>query len=167
MVRRTILNLLGLAFFISSIGVSSLFAHCEIPCGIYNDQTRIDMIKEDITTIEKSMNKIKELSKAGDKNYNQLVRWINNKEEHANKIQHIVTQYFMTQRIKPVDSADAEAFKAYQTKLTLLHNMLVQAMKCKQTTDQVHIDKLRELVDQFYKAYFGKSEKEHLKEHVK
>ena len=65
-------------------------AHCEIPCGIYNDSLRIEMILEDCQTIEKSMGQIADLSKGGDKNYNQLVRWVSNKEDHANKIQHIV-----------------------------------------------------------------------------
>ena len=35
-----------------------------------------------------------------------------NKEEHANQLQHIVTQYFMTQRIKPVDQKDEAAVKS-------------------------------------------------------
>ena len=150
---------------VTMLWVSFLFAHCEIPCGIYNDKMRIDMIKEHITTIEKSMNQINTLSKEGEKNYNQLVRWVGNKEEHANQLQQIVTQYFMTQRLKPVDHNDEAAMKAYQNKLTLLHHMLVHSMKAKQTTDQKQIDTLRNLVGQFYEAYFGEKEKEHLKEH--
>ncbi|PLX11209.1 MAG: superoxide dismutase, partial [Marinilabiliales bacterium] len=38
------------------------FAHCEIPCGIYEDTIRIELIKEHIITIEKSMKMIHELS---------------------------------------------------------------------------------------------------------
>ena len=53
-------------------------AHCEIPCGIYDDRARTERMAEHIRTIEKSMNTIKELREAEDKNYNQLVRWINN-----------------------------------------------------------------------------------------
>ena len=75
--------------------------HCEIPCGIYDDQARITLLKEHITTIEKSMDQIEELQSKQDKDYNQLVRWIVNKEDHAEKLMGIVTQYFMTQRIKP------------------------------------------------------------------
>ncbi|MEZ6076164.1 MAG: superoxide dismutase [Ni] [Pirellulaceae bacterium] len=37
---------------------------------------------------------------------NQLVRWVNTKEDHASKIQHTIAQYFMTQRIK----ADGENY---------------------------------------------------------
>ena len=129
-------------------------AHCEIPCGIYDDQARITLMKEHIATIEKSMDQITALSAEGEKNYNQLVRWITNKEEHAGKFAEVVTQYFMTQRIKPASPADTAGYRQYQDQVTLLHQMLVSAMQCKQTTDRVHTARLRELVDRFAAAYF-------------
>ena len=122
---------------------------------------RIDMLKEHVTTIEKSMNQIMELQKAETINYNQLVRWINNKDEHADELQHIVTQYFMTQRIKPVDGSDKAALDKYQKELGLLHEMLIYAMKAKQTTDLQNCTKLTELVDGFYNSYFTEEEKTH------
>ncbi len=131
----------------------SSFAHCEIPCGIYDDEARFDLLAEHIATIEKSMNQIVELSAAGDKNYNQLVRWINNKEAHADKYMEIVTRYFMTQRIKPIEQADTSEFATYSKKVTLLHQMLVSAMKCKQTTDSAYTEKLRQLLAQFHGLY--------------
>jgi len=133
--------------------VGPLFSHCEIPCGIYDDPLRIKLIDEHIGTVEKSMKQIVELSKAGEKNYNQIVRWVNNKEQHADEIQHIVTQYFMTQRVKPADPADKAAHAKYVTQLTLLHRMLVHAMKAKQTTDLAHIAALRKLSAEFKAAY--------------
>ena len=123
------------------------FSHCEIPCGIYDDEMRIEMISEHIGTIEKSMNQIMHLQKEGLQNSNQLVRWIMNKEDHANEVQEIVSQYFMTQRIKP----DA---KDYDKKLGLLHEMLIYSMKCKQTTDMTHVSKMRDLVKEFKGLYF-------------
>jgi len=142
---------------------TALFAHCEIPCGIYNDKMRIDLLREHTDTIEKSMKQIAELSAAGEKNYNQLIRWVVNKEEHASKFQHIVTQYFMTQRIKmPEDSSEKEA---YLNKLSLLHELLVLAMKSKQTTDIEYCNKMRQVIDTFSGAYFGKEELQHLEEH--
>ena len=122
-------------------------AHCQIPCGIYDDEMRIKMINEHIATIEKAMTQIIELEKKDDPNYNQLVRWIMNKEEHADEIQHIVSQYFMTQRIG-LDTKD------YEKKLRLLHQMLIYSMKCKQTTDLTNANKLREIVRDFQKIYF-------------
>ena len=143
----------------------SLFAHCQIPCGIYNDEMRFRMIEEHITTIEKSMNQIIALSEKGEKNYNQLVRWINNKEEHAGKIQDIVNAYFLTQRIKPENMEDKEAYTDYTKKLTLLHQLLFYTMKTKQTIELAHVEKLRSLLSQFHEVYFNLDQKEHLKEH--
>jgi len=36
----------------SVVALSSLaFAHCQVPCGIYDDQARLDALEEHITTI--------------------------------------------------------------------------------------------------------------------
>ncbi len=139
------LPLVFLLFFTAT----PVLAHCEIPCGIYDDKMRISMLEEHITTIEKSMNMIKELEK--DSNSNQLIRWVLNKEDHANQFQEIVSQYFLTQRIK------ADHGK-YGAKLEVLHQMLVYAMKCKQTTDLANSAKLKELVSTFDTLYFAPHE---------
>jgi nickel superoxide dismutase len=136
-----------LVFFMMFFAVSYASAHCEIPCGIYDDEMRIRMIAEHITTIEKSMKEIMKLQGQKPANYNQLIRWVTNKEHHANELQEIVTQYFMTQRIK-LDTKD------YTQRLTVLHKMLVYAMKCKQTTDLSNIAKLRSLLEEFQNLYF-------------
>ena len=137
---------------------SSAFAHCEIPCGIYDDEARIAEIAEHITTIEKSMNQIISLSKEKPVNYNQIVRWVDNKEKHASELQHIVTQYFLTQRIKPYDKEEAKPRLAFARKLALLHGMLFYSMKAKQTTDLDHVEKLRSLLADFRTAYFSKAQ---------
>jgi len=130
--------------------ISSSFAaaHCEIPCGIYDDEMRIRMIAEDITTIEKSMQQVIELSGKTPLDHNQITRWVMNKEHHADKIQEIVAQYFMAQRIKPGDSD-------YMKKMSILHSMLITAMKCKQTTDVSHTAELNKLLKEFHDVYFG------------
>jgi nickel superoxide dismutase len=148
------LSLLLLSISILSANSFKAHAHCEIPCGIYQDSIRIQLIAEHITTIEKSMNQINELSKSGD-NHNQLVRWVMNKEEHANKIQHIVSQYFLHQRIKITDPSDTEKYQKYIKELSLLHQLLVYSMKAKQTTDLVYIDKLKETLHLFAHSYLG------------
>jgi len=128
-------------------------AHCQVPCGIYEDSVRIKLIEEHITTIEKSMNQITTLSAEKNINYNQLVRWVNNKEIHATKIQEIVSTYFLHQRIKVTEKGDAH-YEAYLTNLRLLHELSVYAMKSKQTTDLNHVRKMRELLSQFTHNYF-------------
>lgn len=134
------------------------YAHCEIPCGIYEDTLRVELIKEHITTIEKSMNMITKLSGEETPNYNQIVRWVNNKEEHANKLQDIVTQYFLNQRIKLVSDVNSEQYKKYIYHLTTLHKLLVFSMKAKQTTDLLYIDKMKKAIELFEKSYFHKHE---------
>lgn len=130
------------------------FAHCEIPCGIYDDRMRIDMLKEDTQTIEKSMDMINKLSSSDNKDLNQIVRWIDNKEEHANKIQEIVYQYFLNQRIIPVEKDGSKMYGVYINELTILHQILIYAMKSKQSTDIANTEKLYELIDTFEKVYF-------------
>ena len=130
-------------------------AHCQIPCGIYSDEMRFDMIEEHVKTIEKSMNEITRLSAETPANYNQLARWVSNKEQHAQAVQDIVHQYFLTQRVKAKDPADEAAYTGYVTHVTLLHQMLVAAMKCKQTTDLGHANRLRELNAACREHYFS------------
>lgn len=145
--HRRILKTILPSMFVILLLSAQATAHCEIPCGIYDDSMRINMLREHITTIEKSMNQILALEQKPGDNANQLIRWVMNKEQHADALQEIVTQYFMTQRIKP------EA-KKYPVKLQTLHELLLAAMKSKQTTDLGQVKRLRELVDQFEKSYF-------------
>lgn len=126
----------------------SAWAHCEVPCGIYDDSMRLEMMGEDILTIEKSMKQIQTLEKKSSINYNQLIRWVVNKEQHAQKIQDVVARYFLAQRIRP-DTPH------YRDKLVVLHQVLIAAMKCKQTTDLSHVRTLKELLARFRKLYLG------------
>jgi len=136
-----------LTVFIVLFSGSLAWSHCEIPCGIYDDEMRIHMVAEHITTIEKAMKEIIRLQAEEPKNYNQLVRWIVNKEEHATTLQDIITQYFMTQRIKIDDDN-------YNAKLAVLHKIIVYAMKCKQGLELKHIGTLRNLLESFSHMYF-------------
>ena len=137
-------------------GASGVWAHCQIPCGIYGDAGRFDAMMEDMTTIEKSMNQINELSGQEKPNWNQLVRWVQNKEDHADKLTDTVTYYFLAQRVKPPkDHGDEAAQKKYSHELMLLHKTMIHAMKAKQTTDLEHVESLRHLIGEFKKSYMG------------
>lgn len=118
-------------------------AHCQIPCGIYDDQMRIHLMEEHVATIEKSMKSI-----TAESNQNQAVRWVINKNEHADELAEIVTYYFMAQRIKP-------GCDDYNLKLSQLHEILIYSMKAKQTTDLAHVEKLKELIHAFEHSYLG------------
>jgi nickel superoxide dismutase len=147
--KRTILGILVLVTVFASL----VYSHCQIPCGIYNDPARFDMIAEHITTIEKSIQQITALSKQDQPNMNQLVRWVQNKETHADQLSEIVTYYFMAQRVKPVDKTQRKAHEDYVKKITLLHEMLVYSMKAKQTTDLSNVEQLKILLTKFKSIY--------------
>jgi len=143
------------AITVAAVFGSLAYSHCQVPCGIYGDDTRFALMAEHITTIEKSMRQIDDIMAQDPPNANQVVRWVNNKETHADELSHIVTYYFMAQRIKLPPEGDSAAHDAYVKKLTLLHQMLVYSMKAKQTTDLSNVDKLRHLLADFQKAYSG------------
>ena len=137
-----------------------IFCHCQIPCGIYDDKLRILMINEDLETIKKSMQQIKELSEKSLLDQNQINRWILTKEQHAQNIQKVISEYFLTQRIKPNS-------KNYEKKITLLHKLLIAAMKCKQSIKDEHISTCKLLIESFSELYFDNHDIEHLKNHKK
>lgn len=126
------------------------FAHCEVPCGIYADQRRFEEMLEDTETIAKAITNIRELSAKSDPtSHNQLARWVVTKESHATNTQHVMAQYFLTQRIKPTD-------ENYVKRLTAAHAVMVAAMKCKQDANPDTATALREAILDFYRAYEGK-----------
>ena len=141
-------------------------AHCQIPCGIYNDMMRIIMMQEHVTTIEKSMKLIGELSGSSDAaDANQLVRWVNNKEQHADELSEIATEYFLKQRIKkPKTNNKADAAK-YARQLEILHGILVNTMKAKQKVDPQVATDLGALIDELAKSYFSEEDLKHLESH--
>ena len=150
-ITRKLVLLAALA--VAVVFASLAYSHCQVPCGIYGDDTRFTLIAEHITTIEKSMVQIGENMDQDPPNGNQIVRWVNNKEKHADEISHIVTYYFMAQRIKPAEKFDTKAHQKYIKQLTLLHEMLISSMKAKQTTDLSNIEKLSTLLAEFRDAY--------------
>ena len=147
-----------LAILIPIFILDVILAHCQIPCGIYDDALRIKLIKENFTTINKAMIKINELSTVTNAlSKNQLNRWVNEKDKHASKIQNIITNYFLTQRIRETNSK-------YFEQVTSLQKLLVIAMKCKQSVDTENVEIGLKLVDLFSQAYFDSHGLEHLRE---
>ena len=159
--KRKLISSVSFILIISS----TLYAHCQVPCGIYDDALRIVQIKEDVTTIWKAMKQINELSKngSGAQTMNQMVRWVTTKEEHAKHIQTVVSDYFMAQRIKPKDKGKSGRQK-YVDQTLVLHQVIVAAMKCKQTTDLSSCDTLSDLIEVFSNSYFDEHGLEHLQE---
>lgn len=156
---RTAITALAIALVTMSPAVA--LAHCQVPCGIYDDEMRIGMIEEHIRTIEKAMTQIEALAAEETPNHNQIVRWVMTKEEHAIEIQEIVSDYFLTQRIKPGPAGDEEARQEYHALLAELHHMLLLAMKCRQNVDTEIPAQLVEATEAFSVSYFGEAHPYH------
>jgi len=134
--RKNIVFFLALALPLLVASRAS-HAHCQIPCGIYNDHARVLSMLEDATTIEKSMTLIAALSgKTDAQSQNQLVRWVMNKETHAQQIISTISDYFLTQRVKPAQQDYAKRLQAH-------HAVMLAAMAAKQHADQQYVIALR------------------------
>jgi nickel superoxide dismutase len=122
-------------------------AHCQVPCGIYDDHARITAMLQDTTTIAKAMDQITELAGKQDaQSFNQASRWVMTKEQHAERIQTTIAQYYLAQRVKAVQP-DTDAYDAYLQKLAAHHAVIVAAMRAKQTVDPSAANALRKAIE--------------------
>lgn len=104
-------------------------SHCQVPCGIYDDHARVNAMFEDAATTRKAVNSLTELSgKTDPQSNNQIVRWVMNKEKHAQNIIATISDYFLTQRVKPSQ-------EDYIERLQRHHAVIIAAMKVKQNAD--------------------------------
>ena len=130
-------------------------AHCQVPCGIYDDTARISRLHEDTTTIAKAIKRINELAANHDaQSLNQVTRWIVTKEDHASHIIEVVSGYFLAQKVKPV-AAGGEGYDAYLKQLADHHTVMVAAMKAKQSTDPEVAETLHQAIEALAKHYPG------------
>lgn len=128
-------------------------AHCQVPCGIYDDAARIAQLLEDQTTIAKAVHQIIELSDKKDPQaLNQINRWVSTKEQHASHIIEVVSEYFLTQKVKDVAPEDA-GYKTYLESLAIHHRVMRAAMKTKQTADPASADALKVAIEAMGKLY--------------
>ncbi len=122
-------------------------AHCQVPCGIYDDAARIAQMREDSVTIAKAITSLGELAGKNDaQSWNQAVRWTTTKEDHASNIIRVASEYFLTQKVKPV-AAGADGYDAYVASVTELHAVMRAAMVAKQTASAESVQALDAAID--------------------
>ena len=139
---RTLMSTLAVVILLALPNMAK--AHCQVPCGIYDDHARIHAMEEDADTIAKAMAKAEALAGKSDaQSVNQLIRWTQTKEEHASHVITTVAEYFLTQKIKPAPAKDKKAHDGYVKRLKACHGVMRAAMKTKQTVDAVHVTELR------------------------
>ena len=122
-------------------------AHCQVPCGIYDDYARVQSMLEDAATVEKAVKMMIELEgKTDAQSQNQMVRWVMNKEDHAQRVIETISDYFLTQRVKPSQ-------KDYTERLKHHHAVILAAMKAKQNADLKSAKALKKAI-QALEAYY-------------
>lgn len=143
------MKIIQFSIYFLSLGLISpfLFGHCQVPCGIYDDANRVHQMLEDVSTISKAIGQIHELNGKSDvQSTQQMIRWVNNKEIHADKIIDTISQYFLTQRVK-LGAED------YLTRLSEHHAVIVLSMKVKQKADAKIAKDLKQAVEALSKYY--------------
>ena len=140
-------TLSGIVWLSSSSCDTKTFNHCQVPCGIFDDPAIIDEMKQASTTIRKAIVQATALhSKATGLGLgsdplamNQMIRWVNTKEEHCNKIIKLTSEYCLCQRVK---AASFKSETEYLEALKFHHIVMQAAMKAKQSMDVASVDAL-------------------------
>ena len=131
----------ALAALLLSLSASPVQSHCQIPCGIYDDNARVASMLEDVATIRKAVVQIADLAgKTDPQSQNQLVRWVVNKEQHAQRIIATISDYFLTQRVKAKQ-------EDYTERLRKHHAVIVAAMRAKQNANAEVVAELESAVE--------------------
>ena len=145
--KKTTKFVVAAAFMLAVFSPCSSRAHCQLPCGIYSDNVRVVLMLEDVETLEKSVSMLDKLATKKDvQSKAQFARWVTNKEEHAQKIIETISNYYLTQRVKPSQDDYVERLKAH-------HAVIINAMKVKQNTDAKYVATLKESVTALLKYY--------------
>lgn len=128
--------------------------HCQVPCGIFDDPAMINDLRQYCLTIRKAIVQSNALHgqyvDTTPLNANQFIRWVMTKEDHANKIIAIISDYCLCQRVKRSNFASEGE---YLQALKLHHDVMQAAMKAKQSMDIVSCEVLELAVEDLSKMY--------------
>mmetsp|Transcript_27374 Transcript_27374/g.41434 ORF Transcript_27374/g.41434 Transcript_27374/m.41434 type:complete len:195 (+) Transcript_27374:73-657(+) len=144
----------GVCCYLSMDKPKVTFNHCQVPCGIFDDPATVDQLEEACVTIRKAIVQSKILhgtANVGNTlSMNQMFRWIMTKEEHANKIINLVSEYMLCQRVK---RQNFKTEKEYLQALKIHHVVMQAAMKTKQSMDEESCNQLDKAVADLAKMY--------------
>ncbi|CAA6799584.1 MAG: Unknown protein [uncultured Sulfurovum sp.] len=155
LIKKSILSITLTFGAVALLAPQAVLAHCQVPCGIYDDSARVNAMMEDTKTVGKATKIINELAgKTNAQSQNQIARWVMNKEKHAQSIITTISDYFLTQRVK-------SSQKDYTERLVKHHTVIVSAMKVKQNADQKHVDALQKSIEALEVYYKHEEHKAH------
>jgi nickel superoxide dismutase len=149
------------AFLSSSVIFhGTIFGHCQMPCGIYDDQMIYDKIDQFYLTMVKAVGILTEKhdpETVQDKN--QFVRWVMLKEKSCDEVADILTTYFLQQKFKPGDDDTTDLLKS-------AHKLLFLLVEIKQHVDLKIVRDFGKEWDRFKQLFHPEQSCEaHEKEH--
>jgi nickel superoxide dismutase len=119
-------------------------AHCDVPCGIYDPATAQLAAR----TVSRMVELIEGATGAGLEDRHKLVRCVQVKEEHVERVKREV-QIIWSDYFKP------EHLEKYPELHDLTWRLLKQAGKCKQSVDAAAAAELERLVGRFAEIFWA------------
>lgn len=121
---------------------SGIYAHCQMPCGIYHDDMVYDIVDQYIETMYKGISVMTESKFSTPRERNEFIRWVNTKENSSDQVAEQILSYFLQQKIKPGESDTAK-------KLESAHKLLFLLVQIKQNADIEVLNRFTEEWDSF------------------
>lgn len=121
---------------------NALYGHCQLPCGIYDNDLIFNYVNQYIETMQKACDEIETLKTESAQDRAQFVRWVVLKDDESNKVADLVTSYFLQQVIKP-EKEDTNK------KVMAVYGLLQQLAKIKQTANVDPVNKFLEMWREF------------------
>ena len=128
------------------IGFEKAEAHCDVPCKIYDPFNA----QQATLSVLRFIDLISELEKKSSLSFNeqaQMVRLVNEKEQHADKVKNEV-------RVIWGDFFKQPQLEKFPGTHALVHGIMQAASACKQNIERQNGEKLLELVNQFAESFW-------------
>lgn len=123
-------------------------AHCDVPCGIYDTAPALISALTVVRMVD-LMTELQAVGSADDLEYqNKMARCIQQKEGHAELVKHEV-------RIIWGDYFKAPQFEKYPQTHELVHSIMMQGSKCRQSASRDEAVKLVALVNDFAEIFWA------------
>lgn len=131
--------------FINLLPSTTVFAHCDIPCKIY-DPYQAQVAAHSVVRMTQMLLETESMEKGLEKKHH-LARLTSVKEEHAEIVKHEVKviwgDYFKDEQIKNFPNIHV-----------LVHSIMLSASKCKQEINLEESKKLLGLVQDFAESFY-------------
>jgi nickel superoxide dismutase len=121
-------RMIGLVTAAALLLKCSIFAHCQMPCGIYHDDMVFEFVDQYIETMYKALTVMQDSKFETVRERNEFTRWVYEKEMESDDVARMLTCYFMQQKIKP-DEQDTPK------RLASAHKLLFLLVQMKQNVD--------------------------------